>query len=88
MIELKNNSLYIDDKRIPKGQIEIIKVLLKENTLSAFKIMELTGKAYVQYTQSLLRILILYGIVLRTEFNSRPAYELNPELIEELRNLL
>lgn len=84
-VYVERNKLNVSGKVIPRGHVEIIKILLREGPITAFKIMELTGKAYIQYTQSLLRILVLYGIVVKVEVNKRPAYEVNPEIKEELR---
>lgn len=84
MIEVNDNNLLVSGQKLPHGDILILKQLLRVGPVSAFKLMELTGKMYVQYIQYRLRVLsspLLSGIVIKS---GRGLYEINPEIKEEL----
>jgi len=86
MIEKRSNKLFVNGNTLPKGDSDLITHLLRsENGLSAFQLMGLTGKIYVQYIQNRLRTLVSIGIVVKT---GRGIYEINPELREELKKVM
>jgi len=88
MIEVNDGKLLISGNKLPVGDIAILKQLLRAGPVSAFKLMEMTGKMYVQYIQYRLRVLcspLLSGIVIKS---GRGLYEINPEIKEELERAL
>ena len=44
MLEIKDKKILINDQCIPKGDINILKYLLKEKIATVFRLMELAGK--------------------------------------------
>ena len=87
MIENLNGKIYINNKKLPKGDVDILKILLKHGPCTAFEIMEKRGHIFVQYTQTRLRVLsshLLGNIVIKTD----DGFEINPELKEELGEAL
>jgi len=88
MIENIDGRIKVGEKFLPSGDIQILKILLNNGTLSVHKISELKGEIYDQYTSSRLRFLTsatLHNIVLKVE---RGKYEINPEVKEELEEAL
>jgi len=87
MIELEENRIKVSGKKLPKGDVDILKILIKNGPMTAHKISEMRGQIFDQYTQGRLRFLksaVLDCIVVK----SGSEYEINPEIKEELEEAL
>ena len=88
MIRIEDKKFFVGNKKIPRGDITILKILLDKGPLSVHKISEFKGEIYDQYTSSRLRFLtssILSNIVIKVD---RGMYEINPEIKDELQDAL
>ena len=86
MIESINKRLVIGGHALPKGDVDILKQLLRMNRASAFELMQATGKLYVQYIQYRIRVLKMLGVIMKT--GDVGIYEIAPEIKEELLRAL
>jgi hypothetical protein len=86
MITKVEGKLIVDGKELTKLDADILKTLMEKGSASVFDITMKLGKTYVQYISARLRILEkMFNLVVKPE---RGKFEINPEIMEELRENL
>jgi len=88
MITVTDKKLFVGNKKLPKGDVQILKILLDKGPLTGHQIAELKGEIWDQYVSSRLRFLtssILSNVVIKVDDS---MYEINPEIRDELKDAL